>query len=152
MNPLSIPFAKKPKRPSADSVPSYLGLRNEVVRDSESAEQKIKIQVSSIKGQTDATYEVEYVPGAPLKEYLDNLKLKHAAIYAAIRDYSDLSLGRLRLHYVPNERSHIVLGPPRVSSALEYQRSSVDAMAVAQRMGSSKNGSSPREVVVRLHK
>ena len=152
MNPLSIPFAQKYRKPTADPVPNYLGIRNEAVRDSEPAKVKIKVQVTGVKGQTNATYEIEYVPGQPLKAYLDALKLKHAALYSALRDLSDLSHGRLRMHYVPTERSHITLGHPAVSSTLEYSRSNVDAQTVARRMGSTGKGPPPREIVVRLPK
>ena len=150
MNPLSIPFAQKLKKPLADPVPNFLGVRNEAVRDSESAKVKIKIQVIGVKGLTNATYAVEYVEGQPLKCYLDALKLKQAAIRSAVRDLSDLSRGRLRMRYIPTERSHITLGSASVSSAMEYQRTSVDAQSVARRMGSDGKGPPPNEVVVRL--
>jgi hypothetical protein len=136
MNPLSIPFGnpEKPKVEYRAPIPHFLGVRNEVARDSASAQLKIKIQVSGVKGQPNATYEVEYMAGAPLKQYLDRLKLKQAACLSAVRDLSNMSAGRLRLHYVPTEKSHITLGNPAVSSVLQYQRSRVDAMAVARQM------------------
>jgi hypothetical protein len=146
MNPLQIPFGNKPKAEEKPKVPTFIGVRNEAVRDSADAPMKIKIQVIGVKGLQNTTYELAYRPGAPIKEYLDRIKLRHAATYAAVRDQSNLSHGRLRMYYVPTEKSHITLGNPKVSSALQFQRSSVDAQEVAYRMGSKSGGSSPKVV------
>ena len=141
MNPCSIPFGNNPK-PKAEqsSAPNFLGVRNEAVRDSAAAQVKIKIQVTGVKGQPNATYEIAYREGATLKHYLDQLKLKQAAMFSAVRDQSNLEKGRLRLHYVPTPRSHITLGNASVSSVLQFQRSTVDAQEVAYRMGSNPGG------------
>jgi hypothetical protein len=137
MNPCSIPFGNNPKpAPERASVPTFLGVRNEAVRDSATAQVKIKIQVVGVKGQPNATYEIAYREGVTLKHYLDSLKLRQAAIFSAVRDLSNLEKGRLRLHYVPTAKSHITLGNPSVSSVLQFQRSTVDAQEVAYRMGS----------------
>ena len=138
MNPLSIPFGVKPKPPpevQLPPVPNFIGVRNEVARDLRPASVRIKVQVQGVKGQPNATYEVEYRAGSPLKEYLEQLKLRHVAMTAAVRDQSNLSLGRLRLHYIPTQQSHITLGNPSVSSAMQFQRTRVDAQTVARTMG-----------------
>jgi hypothetical protein len=122
MNPLHIPWGQKPKevKDERDPVPIFLGVRNEAVRDSAHAEKCITVVVRGLKGATDGEY---------------RFKLVSVAARAAVRDTTNLEVGRLRLHYIPKEGAKITLGSPSVSSALQYQRSSHDAGEVASRMG-----------------
>jgi hypothetical protein len=137
MNPLHIPWGQKPKevKDERDPVPIFLGVRNEAVRDSAHAEKCITVVVRGLKGATDGEYRLEWTEGTPLKQYLSRLKLVSVAARAAVRDTTNLEVGRLRLHYIPKEGAKITLGSPSVSSALQYQRSSHDAGEVASRMG-----------------
>lgn len=135
LNPLNIPWGKKPKKEKEDPVPSFIGVRNEAVRDSSDAKQTIHIKVRGLRGAPDGDFELEWTPGTPLKTYLSRLKLLMVAAHSAIRDTERLELGRLRLHYIPEPGAKIVLGRPTVSSAISFQRSNHNAESVAQRMG-----------------
>lgn len=135
MNPLSIPWGRKPKVEKQDPVPSFIGVRNEAVRDSAEAEHHISITVRGLQGTPDGEYKLEWVEGTPLKHYLSQLKLIGPAMRSAVRDLSNPEAGRVRMHYIPEKEAKIVLGNPSVSSALQFQRSSHDAERVASRMG-----------------
>lgn len=135
MNPLDLPFGKKPERPLEKKVPSYLGVKNEAVRDDQGANKKITISVGGLKGVSSGEYKLEWVEGRMLGEYLSRLKLKRAAIYAAVRNLDNLELGRLRMTYIPEVGDRIALGSASMSSAVSYQRSNHNAENVARRMG-----------------
>jgi hypothetical protein len=150
IDPLNLPWGSKNKKTLPETreaaTPAYLGLRNEAVRDGLQAPRRIKIQVSGIDGTPSATYEVAYQHGVQLKYYLDQLRLKHLASRAAMRDLSNPGVARLRLNYVPTEKSHITLGNPSVSSVMHLQRSRVDAQDVAANMGRTGSGPAPKVV------
>lgn len=135
LNPLSVPWGKKPKVEQGEPVPIYLGLRNEAVRDNAQAEKFVIIAVQGLKGVPSGEYKLEWVEGAPLKQYLSQLKLTTVAMRSAVRDAGHLEAGRLRMHYIPDCGAKIVLGNPSLSSAVHLQRSAHDAEAVALRMG-----------------
>ena len=135
MNPLSVPWGHKPKVEEKERVPSYLGLRNEAVRDNASAERSITITVRGIKGAAEGEYKLEWFEGVTLKQYLSQLKLVSTALRSAVRDQTNLEAGRLRMHYIPEAGAKIVLGSPALSSALQFQRSSHNAEDVALKMG-----------------
>lgn len=135
MNPLSTPWGKKPKVEEREPVPSFIGVRNEAVRDSASAEKLVTVVVRGIKGSPDGEYKLEWTAGTTLKHYLSRLKLVSVAMRAAVRDVTNPSAGRVRMHYVPEAGAKITLGSPSVSSALQFQRSNHNAENIAQRMG-----------------
>jgi hypothetical protein len=135
LNPLSVPWGKKPEVEEREAVPSFLGLRNEAVRDNAGAEKSITIAVHGLKGTPNGEYKLEWVEGTTLKQYLSQLKLVSTAMRSAVRDLTNLGIGRLRMHYIPQEGARIALGNPSLSSALQFQRSSHDAEAVALKMG-----------------
>lgn len=146
IDPLSLPWGKKAKKVSGPPKPNFLGVRNEAVRDGAGAENHITIQVSGLAGQPNSTFKLAYQPGLQLRHYLQQLKLVHLASQAAMRDTSNPEVPRLRLTYVLNRNSHITLGHPSVSSVMHLQRSRVDAMDVAARMGSTGRGPPPKVV------
>jgi hypothetical protein len=135
LNPLSVPWGQKPKVEEKAKVPSFLGLRNEAVRDNANAEKFVTVGVRGIKGAADGEYRLEWVEGTTLKQYLTQLKLVSTAMRSAVRDLTNPEAGRLRMHYIPEAGAKITLGSPSLSSALQFQRSSHDAEAVALRMG-----------------
>jgi len=135
MNPLDLPFGKKPKEPQKEKVPSYLGVRNEAVRDDLRAKKKVTIQVGGLKGVAGGQYQLEWVEGQMLGEYLSRLRLKRAAIYAAVRHADKPYLGRLRMTFIPDAGDRITIGNPSVSPASPYQRSNHNAERVARGMG-----------------
>jgi len=135
LNPLSVPWGQKPKVAVKEPVPSYLGLRNEAARDNAGAEKFITITVRGIRGTPEGEYRLEWTEGNTLKQYLSQLKLISAAMKSAVRDLTNPEAGRVRMYYIPEVGARIVLGNPTVSSALQFQRSSHDAEAVARRMG-----------------
>lgn len=135
MNPLSIPWGQKPKVEEKEPVPSFIGVRNEAVRDSAAAEDHVSITVRGLQGTPDGEYKLEWVEGTPLKRYLAQLKLVGPAMRSAVRDLTNPEVGRVRMHYIPDKGAKIVLGHPSVSSALQFQRSSHNAENVALRMG-----------------
>jgi len=135
LNPLSTPWGKKPHVEEKPTVPSFIGVRNEAVRDSANAKNIITVHVRSIKGVPDGEYRLEWVEGTTLKQYLTQVKLVSAAMHAAVRDTTNPSVGRVRMHYIPEPGAHITLGSPSVSSALQFQRSNHDAQNLARRMG-----------------
>lgn len=135
LNPLSVPWGQKPKVAQREPIPSYLGLRNEAVRDNASAERFITVSVRGLRGTPEGDYKLEWAEGATLKQYLSQLKLISTAMQCAVRDLTNLEAGRLRMHYIPQEGAKITLGNPSLSSALQFQRSSHDAESVARKMG-----------------
>ena len=137
VNPLDLPFGKKPPKPEdlREKIPHFIGVKNEAVRDDAGAQKIITISVSGIKGVPAAAYKLEWVEGQMLGTYLSRLKLKRAAIYAAVRNIDDLERGRLRMTYIPEEGARISVGNSRVSSALQYQRTNHNAESVARNMG-----------------
>lgn len=135
MNPLQLPFGKKPKKEPAKKVPNYLGVKNEAVRDDEDAEQHITIIVSGLKGVPSGEFRLKWEPGQQLGQYFSRIKLKQTAIYAAVRNPDDLAAGRLRMTYIPKPGMRITVGNARLSSAVHLQRSNHNAESVARRMG-----------------
>jgi hypothetical protein len=146
IDPLSLPWGKKAKKVDGPPKPNFLGVRNEAVRDGVGAEHHITIQISGIQGQPNAEFKLAYEPGLQLRHYLQKLKLVHLATQAAMRDVSNPEIPRLRLTYVPNQNSRITMGHPNVSSMMHLQRSRVDAMEVAAKMGSTGRGPPPKVV------
>jgi hypothetical protein len=128
----SLPVKKKKEE---DSSPSFLGLKNEAVRDSEASAQCIHIEVRGIKGLAGGSYRLAYSIGSPLKHYLDRLKLRHGATRAAIYDYTNLEHGRCRMHYIPENGARIVIGPPSYGPAYQWQRGDHDAGKLMEQMG-----------------
>lgn len=135
MNPLELPFGKKPKPEPKEKVPSYLGVKNEAVRDDETAEQHITIIVNGLKGVPNREFKLRWEPGQQLGKYFSRIKLKQTAIYAAVRNPDNLSAGRLRMTYIPEPGMRITVGNARVSSAVHLQRSNHNAESVARKMG-----------------
>lgn len=135
LNPLSVPWGQKPKVEPKETAPSYLGLRNEAVRDNAQAAKSITIAVHGLKGTPNGEYRLEWIEGTTLKQYLSQLKLVGTAMRSAVRDQTHLEMGRLRMHYIPEEGAQITLGSSSLSSALQFQRSSHNAEDVALKMG-----------------
>lgn len=135
LNPLSSPWGQKPKVEKGETVPSYLGLRNEAARDGAAAEKFITVTVRGLKGIPNGEYKLEWVEGSTLKLYLSKLKLLASAMSSAVRDLSNPEVGRVRLNYVPSVGAKIVLANPALSSAMQFQRSAHDAADVSLRMG-----------------
>lgn len=134
LNPLGIPWGRKPRVGPKEPVLSYLGLRNEAARDNARTGKFITVTVQGLKGAPGGEYKLQWEEGAILKQYLSQLKLVVVAARAAVRDLTNPGAGRLRLHYVPEAGAKITLGSPSLSSALQYQRSAHDAEDVARRM------------------
>ena len=135
LNPLDLPWAKPPPpEPEGESVPHFIGVRNEVVRDDAGAKEIITIEVRAVSGVPSGKYTLEYTPGQRLSKYLSRLKLKRAATYNAVYDQSNLEKGRCRMSYVPEVGAHITIGPPAYGSAMQYQRSSMDSHELGRRL------------------
>lgn len=135
MNPLQVPWGKKPTPIEEEVIPSFIGVRNEASRAAEGEKDFIVVSLEGVRGAPNGSYKVSWSEGTSLKQYLSQLKLVMVATRAAIRDASYPDSGRLRLRYVPKKDSRIVLCNPSVSSALQYQQSSVNAESVARKMG-----------------
>jgi len=135
MNPLNLPFGRKPRKEPQEKVPNFLGVKTEAVRDDAGAEKFIIISVGGLKGIPAGEFKLAWVEGQSLGVYLSRIKMKRAAIYAAVRNPDRLELGRLRMTYIPEEGDRITIGNAQVSSALTFQRSNHNAEAVARRMG-----------------
>jgi hypothetical protein len=154
VTPLDLPWARgRPPEPEKAKVPNFIGLKNQVVRDdAEAGGKKITIEVKGVKGHQPGEYEIAFEEGATLGHYLKRLKLRRAAAYSAVRDFTNLPAGRLRLSYVPKEGAKIVLGSASVSSAIQYQRSNIDAQRVAYNMGAINRSAPPKVVEVPVRK
>lgn len=130
---LSEPIKKKN---DSEKSPSFLGVRNEAVRDSSTSSQVVQIEVRGVKGSASGSYRLAYLSEAPLSHYLGVLNLKNVASKSAVYDYSNLEKGRCRLHYVPSPGARIVIGPPSYGPALEWQRCNHDVNRLMENMGS----------------
>lgn len=143
MIPTKLPWGARRKEPepepelrqapSADTTPSFLGLRNETQRSV--GPRYITVEVRGLKAVPSGSYKVDYHEGTPLRIYLRKLKLQHAATYAAVYDRAALEHGRCRMSYIPGPEAQILLCHPDLSSALRMQRTLVDAEDLAYRMG-----------------
>jgi len=136
VNPLNIPQWGKPEEPKdGRKVPSFLGVRNEAVRDDVEAEEIITIQVRGLKGTADGIYKLAYSPGTSLGKYLRRLQLRRAATYSAVYDTTNLEKGRCRMTYIPDKGAIILIGQAVFGPVSHLQRSSVDAQRAAFNMG-----------------
>ncbi len=140
MNPLSLPDwnKKKPEALSRDKRASHLGLKAEVTIIDKDAEHHVVIEVRGAKGVHPGKYKLAYKKGCNLGDYLRRLRLKRVACYSAVYDISNKNRGRLRMTYIPNKESHIVMGPGSLGVSTQFQRSSIDAQRVAARMGGGR--------------
>lgn len=130
-----IPKWGKPKK-EPRVVHHHLGIRNEVVRDDEGYDRHITVRVvGGVGGAASGEYKVGYTEGMNLGRYLSRLKLKRIAAYSAVYDQTNLENGRCRMTYVPQPGAKITVGPSQIGSATAHQRSGVDAVRVATRMG-----------------
>jgi hypothetical protein len=120
----------EPPRPRTD--PSFIGVRNEAVRDDSGKEAHITIRTGDSE---DNEYKVEYVEGQALSRYLGRLRLKRRAAYSAVYDRTNLENGRCRMTYVPGPGAVITIGSASVGTATGFQRSRHDAEALARNMG-----------------
>jgi hypothetical protein len=139
VNPLNIPKwgAKEPKPelPVSPKRSTSFGIKKEVVLADSSSEKHVVIEVRSAQGAHPGLYKVAYRKGFTLGQYLRKLRLKRAACYSAVYDLSRKTGGRVRLSYVPNDKSHIVIGSGSLGVAGKHQRTSSDAQRLASRMG-----------------
>ena len=138
MNPLYNPWAVKeplPKKTGPKVDPPYLGLRTELAKAAAQAPVKLVFEVRGLAAGLAGQYKIEYSEGAKLRYYLHQLRLTHAATYAAIYDQADLERGRRRLSYVPTINSRMLICSPKMGSAIQLQRTNVDAERVATNMG-----------------
>jgi len=139
VNPLFIPnWERPPEKDSYKGNNQSLGLKTETVLIDKDAEHHVVIEVRSAKGVHPGVYKLAWKKGQPLGEYLRRLRLKRAACYSAVYDLSAKNRGRLRMSYVPNKDSHIVIGSSALGVASQFQRSSVDAQRVAAKMGGGR--------------
>lgn len=135
MNPLDLPFGKKPKVEPGEKIPHFIGVRNEAVRDDSEAELSITIIVRGLKGFPSGEYKLKWESGSSLGHYLSRLRMKSIAIRSAVRNERDLEAGRLRMNYVPEPGSRIIVSNARLSSVAHLQRSNHNAETVARKMG-----------------
>lgn len=135
MNPLDLPFGKKPKVEPEERVPHFIGVRNEAVRDDSEAELTITIIVRGIKGFPGGEYKLKWESGSSLGHYLSRLRMKSIAIRSAMRNEADLEAGRLRTNYIPEPGSRIIVSNAKLSTAAHLQRSNHNAETVARKMG-----------------
>lgn len=135
MNPLDLPFGKKPRKEPEEKIPQFIGVRNEAVRDDLEAERFVTITVLGVKGATSGEYRLKWEAGSNLGRYFSRLKMKNVALRASVRNQDRLEDGRLRMNYIPEPGSRISVGPAKVSSAVGLQRSNHNAESVARRMG-----------------
>ena len=137
MNPLKLPWvatsgSQAQQKPAATGARPYLGKRIET-SNSAKLVQHIDIECRGISSRSGVMH-VEYVPGQALKRYLSQLNLKHTAIYAAVYDTQRPARGRLRLTYVPEADSHILICPPSYGLATALQKTSVDVYQLMSKM------------------
>lgn len=139
MNPLSLPDWNKPKEedPRTGNNQS-LGLKAEAVMLDKDAKHHVVIEVRGAKGVHPGVYKLAWQEGRPLGDYLRRLRVKRAACYSAVYDINAKNRGRLRMSYIPNQDSHIVIGSSALGVANQFQRSSVDAQRVAANMGGGR--------------
>jgi hypothetical protein len=126
MNVLSIPWGKIElkiaKKPEEPKVSHYTGRRNEANKSSKEAIKTILITVRGIPNVAAGDYKLAYSEGQQLKVYLRQLKLLHAGMHSAMYDTTCLDKGRVKSRYIPNEHSKILIVPPSVGVASQYQR------------------------------
>lgn len=136
MNPFLIPKWGKKEAEFKKVDRPHLGVRNEAVWDDKDSEHHITIRVmGGVTGDTSGEYKLAYSEGTSLARYLSRLNLKRSAAYSAVYDHSNLENGRCRMTYVPKPGARIVIGHASVGSAVEHQRSNVDAQRLAVNMG-----------------
>lgn len=152
MNVLELPWCSGPEDTiEKEKKKSFIGLRNEAVRDNVDTKEFIVVQVRGLKSSASGQYRLAYSAGQSIGKYLRKLKLKRTAAYAAVYDLKNLSHGRCRMSYVPQSGAHILIGPPDISPQLRLQRSRVDAQRLAAGMGrKGKKGPAPKIVEVSL--
>lgn len=139
VNPLSLPNWKKPKEePKIIGRNVSLGPKGETVIIDKDAKHHVVIEVRGVKGTHPGAYKVAYQEGQSLGVYLRRLRLKRTACYSAVYDIKATDRGRLRMTYIPNKGSHIVIGSSAIGVATQFQRSSVDAQRVAANMGGGR--------------
>jgi hypothetical protein len=139
VNPLSLPNWKKPKEePKITGRNVSLGPKGETVIIDKDAKHHVIIEVRGAKGVHPGSYKLAWQEGCSLGGYLRRLRLKRAACYSAVYDINAKNRGRLRMTYVPNKDSHIVIGSSALGVATQFQRSSVDAQRVATNMGGGR--------------
>ena len=134
-----VPLLQKnpPPSQSRDTKPAFIGVRNEVVRDSSGGEKFITVEVGVGSGQ--GSYKIAHTEGYPLRYYLAQLKLINLAAHSAVYDLTNLEHGRCRITYVPTAGAVIRLGSSKMGSAAHLQRSSYNPEDLALRMsGGSK--------------
>lgn len=152
MNPLKLPWSKRPVKVEVEKAPNepYLGLRNTKVRESRDLKQYLVVAVSGISSIPAGPYKVEYSEGATLRWYMRQLRMLHAASYAAVRDVTYPDRGRCRLTYIPKQDSRITISSARISSAMRMQRSVHDPKQLARNMGRTGKGTPPKSVTKKI--
>ena len=157
MNPSSTPWSTRqkevepePEDLSVPTAPPYLGLRATKAKESKSAKHFLSIEVRGVRFAPSGPYKIEYSEGATLRYYLRQLRLLHAAAYAAVYDKARLEKGRCRMTYRPSKDSQMLLCPSAVGSAVHLQRSHPDAEKVARNMGRVGHGEAPRVVTRKI--
>lgn len=135
---LRLPQWGKKKKPKKNFT-TFIGVRNEAVRGSAKAIERITITVSGIQSAASGSYELAYRPGRKLGDYLNKLKLRRVGIYHSVYDLSNKSHGKCRMSYVPKAGAQISIGPVGVGSAMQWQRTNIDAQRVAANMGEGES-------------
>jgi hypothetical protein len=86
-------------------------------------------------GARSGKFNLEFEPDKNLSYYLDKLEIKHLIYKYRILDLAHPENGRRRMSYIPQPDSQIVIMPGGTSTAIQYQRTSVDAQELARNMG-----------------
>jgi hypothetical protein len=139
MNPLKNPWSCKKKpvvSPASTMGPRrFLGVRTEVREQSkETPGPKITIEVRAIQSGINGLHVLLYQPGQQLRHYLRALKILKPAMHAGMYDQAHLEHGRLRIRYVVQPDSHILISPGALGIAGQYQRVQVDVYDLMKRM------------------